>query len=486
MKTTLYSIPSSEIPLLLAQLGEAHYWRPSSPLLQFWNGQFNPTDIDAGAEPLSVLPNLPLTGPIVLNGVLDSEISAKVAHQIIDAHFQGLDQHWILIFPLGDIPPDLAPFVQFKLWPMPNTIAVAQLLEDRGIYGDRLLRASMGLYQRELEIVLDTQDLAVDEGDESQRTLVTEQAVSDYKRSKLQSKGIQYIPEPDCEAAGNDNIIAAIDRVGRLLTPEAEAAGLPFPKGMILLGIPGSGKSLAAKIAAKRLGVPLICADWGGLISHKPGESEQNVRSLLQLAEASSPCIMFFDDFDKAFASADLSQENAVEKRLAGSLLTWLQEHRSKVFTIVTCNRITQLPPELKRRFDYKFNVDLPHEGSRYEILKVHLKRFCGKIPEWNVYDWKKIISEYNECTPDEISKAVHKAAVDAFDRGEARQITVEDLLHQRTLFEPANVANPEQIASIRLHSKHEMKAASDDNSEFKVNRVPAFEKMLGRNNNAR
>lgn len=470
MKTTLYRIPSSEIPLLLQELGNAYYWCPSSDFLQHWDGQFNPTEFDAGKDPLDRLPSLSITGPIVINGILDSGIPPKLAHQIIDAHFQGVDQHWIIVFPRGDIPPDLAPFVTFKTWPMPNTNAVAQLLKDKGIFSDRLLRASMGLFQHELEMLLSHDD--------------PEQAVTQYKRSKLQAKGIQYIPEPDCEAAGSDNILTVIDRVGRLLTPEAEAAGLPFPKGMILLGIPGSGKSLNAKTAAKRLGIPLICADWGGLISPESGQSEENVRTLLQVAEAASPSILFFDDFDKAFASADLSQENGAEKRIAGHLLTWLQEHHSKVFTIVTCNRITQLPPELKRRFDWKFNVDLPHEGARYEIFGVHLSRFCGIIPEWEVDSWKEIISEYNECTPDEIGKAVHKAAIAAFERGESRNITIQDLLHQRTLFMPANLANPEQIASIRLHSRHEMKAASDDNSVFRVDRVAAFERLLGRKEN--
>ena len=470
MKTTLYTIPSTEIPALLSELGTAYYWRPSSPLLQCWDGRFTPTDIEAGDEPLSVLPTLAINGPIVLNGVLDAGITPKIAHQIIDAHFQGLAQHWILIFPLGDIPPDLAPFVQSKVWPMPNAAQVSKLLIDKGLFTERLLRASLGLYQQELCRVIDDND-----------SQSVEAAVMAYKRSKLHAKGIQYIPEPDCKAAGNDNILKVIDRVGRLLNPEAEAANLPFPKGMILLGIPGTGKSLTAKIAAKRLGVPLICADWGGLISHRPGESEANLRTLFQVCEASAPAILFFDDFDKAFASADLSKEDSAEKHIAGMLLTWLQEHRSKVFTIVTCNRIVQLPPELKRRFDYRFNVDLPHEGSRHEIFQVHLERFCGTIPQWDVYEWKKIIMAYNECTPDEIGKAVHKAAIEAFERGMAKQITVNDLLEQRALFMPANLANPEQIADIRHHSKHEMKATSDDNSVFKVDSVPAFETMLGK-----
>lgn len=466
MKTTLYKIPSSEIPALLEQLGEAYYWRPSSGHLLCWDGEWQQTEYDAGPDPLSKLPLLPISGTIVINGILDNGIPAKIAHQIIDAHFHNIDQHWVIVFPRGDIPPDLAPFVQIQTWPLPNSETVATLLKEKGIYDELLLRSAMGLFERELRMLLAEDDPI--------------HAISNYKKRKLQSRGILHIPQPDCDAVGCDNILSLIDQVGRLLTPEAEAAGLPFPKGMILLGIPGSGKSLAAKTAAKRLGVPLICADWGGLISPEPGQSEENVRVLIQTAEAMAPCILFFDDFDKAFASADLSQENGAEKRIAGYLLTWLQERTAKVFCIVTCNRITQLPPELKRRFDWQINVDLPHEGSRYEIFRVHLERFCGQVPEWDVYGWKRLISAYNESTPDEIGKAVHKAAITAFERGEPRNITIEDLFEQREKFTPANLANPEQIEAIRLNSRHAMRSASDDNSEFKVEPVEAFRNLLG------
>ncbi|HEY9825193.1 MAG TPA: hypothetical protein V6D19_07080, partial [Stenomitos sp.] len=121
-------------------------------------------------------------------------------------------------------------------WPLPNAAQVAAVLKEHGIYSDKLLRSSMGLYEQELRMLL-----ACDE---------PIHAISDYKQRKLHTRGILHIPEPDCEAVGCDNILTLIDVVGQLLTPEAEAAGLPFPKGMILLGIPGSGKSLAAKTAA--------------------------------------------------------------------------------------------------------------------------------------------------------------------------------------------------------------------------------------------
>jgi ATPase family associated with various cellular activities (AAA) len=465
MKITLYKIPSSEIPDLLHQLENAHYWNPSSPFFQFWDGSFKQTEHQSN-DPLSTLPSLNISEPFVINGILDEGISSVIAHQIIAAHFQGVDQHWIIVFPRGEIPPDLAPFVESKVWPMPSALEVSQVLMECGLYSDRLLRVSMGLYRNELKMLLDSDN--------------PENAIAQYKQGKLQAKGILHIPEPDVEAAGCENILTKIDRVARLLTPAAEAAGLPFPKGMILLGIPGTGKSLAAKTAAKRLGVPLICADWGGLISPEPGQSEENVRELIRVAEASSPSILFFDDFDKAFASADLSQENGIEKRIAGYLLTWLQERTSKVFTIVTCNRITQLPPELKRRFDWKICVDLPHEGSRFEILKVHLSRFCGTIPKWDDYQWKKVIMEYNECTPDEIGKAVHQAAIAAFERGEPGYVSVQDLLEERQRFTPANIADPLQISNIRLHSRFYEKAASQDNSIFAVEDVEEFKLLRG------
>ena len=468
MKTILYKIPLSEIPFLLNQLGQAYYWVPASSKLLHWDGHLEQTEHEVGDDPLSTLPEFPITGTIVVNGILDQGITAKVVHQICYASLRSINQRWILTMPKGDIPPDLAPFVEPKTWTLPTTIEVSDYLKAKGIYSERLLRACLGLYQGELEMALrDAEDI--------------EDAVSRYKRRKLQSRGIMHIPQPDCLAVGCENIITLIDKVGKSLLPEAEVAGLPFPKGIIMMGPPGTGKSLGAKTAATRLGVPLICADWGGLISPEPGQSEENMRALIETAEATAPCILFFDDFDKAFASADLSQENGTEKRLAGYLLTWLQERTARVFCIVTCNRITHLPPELKRRFDWQVFVDLPHEGSRFEIFKVHLARFCGAVPEWELYDWKRLINEYNECTPDEIAKAVHQAAFNAFERGTPRQVSLEDLLEQRLMFTPANLANPEQIEAIRLNSRYAMKAASDDNSVFRVESVDAFKSLLRR-----
>jgi hypothetical protein len=467
LKTIFYEIPSSEIPDLLQQLGRSRYWRLGASELKLWDNGWQDSGQAIGSDPLESLLNMQVSGPIIFNGLCDKGIPSQLVHQIIDAHLQGLDQYWIIVQGVGEIPSDLAPFVQSKVWPMLSALEVSEILMEHQIYSDRLLRLSMGLYRNELKMLVD--------GERSER------AIAEYKQRKLSAKGILHIPVPDVDAVGIDNILTKLDRVAMHLTPQAEAAGLKLEKGMILLGIPGTGKSLAAKTAAKKLGVPLICADWSGLISPEPGRSEANLNYLIRLAEAASPSILFFDDFDKAFASADLSAENGTEKRIAGLLLTWLQERTSKVFCIITCNRIAQLPPELKRRFEWKICVDLPHEGSRYEIMKIHLAHFCGTVPEWSDRDWKRVIMAYNECTPDEIAKAIAQAASNAFGRGESGVITVQDLLDERKLFVPANVADPMQISNIRLHSKHYEKAASEDNSVFRLEEIEDFKVVLGR-----
>jgi hypothetical protein len=468
MKICLYKIPSSELLFLLDKLGKAYYWCPSSDHLLFWDRSWQSTDIQVGDQPLAILPKLSLDQPIILNGLLDDGFTPKVAHQMIDAHLQGVKQEWIIIWPKGDIPSDLTPFVEPKVWPLPTAETVAEILKKRNIYSERIVRACLGLHIGELERVLDTTEASVEE------------TITNYKHRKLTASGIFHIPQPDCVAAGCENVIKIIETVGKLLSPEAEAAGLPFPRGMILMGPPGTGKSLTAKNAATHLGIPLICADWGGLISPEPGRTEENIRQLIAITEANAPSILFWDDFDKAFTSDDLSRENATEKRLAGFLLTWLQERQSKVFTIITCNRISQLPPELKRRFEWHIFVDLPHEGSRYEILRVHLKKYCGTIPNWERQAWKEVISSFNESTPDEIAKAVQKAAVAAFLCGNPGVITAGDLLREARSFMPANLASPDQIQAIRKQSRHGMTAASKDNSVYRIERVEEFNALLG------
>ena len=469
-RITVYQIPSSETEYLLRELDQPYYWNPAHTHLQKWELAYLPTEIEVIADPLLVTQHL--RGDVVLDGLLGDGFSSRLTYQIINAFRERRDQSLYLLGERFDCPHDLFPFVDTKTWPLPNTLEVAAFLREHNAYTDAVHRSALGLHKGELANVL-----------EMYRTLADEdlaQKISDYKINKLQGRGITVVPRPDCKAAGMDVLDGIIAEIQDLMKPEAFEAGVQFPKGSILIGPPGTGKSLFAKSIASRLGIPLLCADWTGLISPVPGESEANLRLLLQSAEASAPCVLMWDDYDKAFASADLAKDTGVEKKLAGMLLTWLQDRMASVYTVVTLNRINQIPPELRRRFDRTVFVDLPHEGARYDVFCIHLKKYTDSLPDWSQRDWKILISEFGECTPDEIGKTVYLAAVHSYRAGRPKVITLDDLLYQRKQFTPANIANPAQIESIRNNSKFAIKASSRDRSTWRVERDPMFDNLLG------
>ena len=162
------------------------------------------------------------------------------------------------------------------------------------------------------------------------------------------------------------------------LTPEAKAFGLQPPKGVLLLGVQGAGKSLCAKAIATAWQRPLLRLDPGVLYDRYVGESERRLRSALRQAELMAPIILWIDEIEKGFASAaSQSTDGGLSQRMFGTLLTWMQEHEAPVFLIATANNIDALPPELLRkgRFDEIFFVDLPTPPVRREIFAIHLRK---------------------------------------------------------------------------------------------------------------
>jgi len=156
----------------------------------------------------------------------------------------------------------------------------------------------------------------------------------------------------------------------------ARALNLDPPKGVMLLGVQGCGKSLAAKAIAQEFGYPLLKLDAGRLYDKYIGESEKNFHRATQMAETMSPCVLWIDEMEKAFATGSGTADGATSQRILGSFLTWMQENRSGVFLVATANEVDSLPPELMRkgRFDEIFFVDLPGESERLQIWKIHLK----------------------------------------------------------------------------------------------------------------
>jgi SpoVK/Ycf46/Vps4 family AAA+-type ATPase len=182
--------------------------------------------------------------------------------------------------------------------------------------------------------------------------------------------------EPD---TGGFALVGGLKRLREWLArrrPAFEAAAkLDAPKGLLLIGVQGCGKSLAAKAAAGLLGVSLLRLDVGTIFSKWHGESEKNLRDALAAAESLAPCVLWIDEIEKAFASGE--NDGGTTRRVLGGFLTWLSEKRARVFVVATANEIAALPPELVRkgRFDEIFFVDLPDAGARAEILQIHARR---------------------------------------------------------------------------------------------------------------
>jgi hypothetical protein len=418
--------------------------------------QFNPVPNTNDTEIFEFLLTSDLEGIIFLEGF--GSVESNRVHQLINAYYtlplKKSKQYWLLIDDAIDLPSKLLGLIPVLINPLPTAKEVTEILERWG-YSDRLTlaRACLGLYRGEIELLRQRLN-----GKSLPEALAD---ITEYKTAFLKGKGLEMISSPDVLAVGG------LDLLEKTLE-RAAAYGLSFPKGIILWGPPGTGKSLSAKLAAQKMGVPLIAADWGGLISSVAGESEANLRYLLQMVEVSSPCILYWDDFDKAFAGWDSDASGGVQRRLTGKFLTWMQERTAPVYVMATVNRLEMLPPELIRRFDDIFFVDLPHAGARKEIFDLHLAKYFGEV-NLTEQQWRRLLREYNHCTPAEIGVAVRKTAESAFCSGRPGQVTLEDLLKERSLFTPATIRESEAILAIRNRATYARPAASADTSRWAI-----------------
>ncbi len=225
-----------------------------------------------------------------------------------------------------------------------------------------------------------------------------------------------------------------------------DSSKLDRPKGIMLLGVQGGGKSLAAKAVAGLWGLPLLRLDVGALYNKYHGETERNLREALKLADAMSPCVLWLDEIEKGMAQE--SSDNGISQRLLGSLLTWMAEHSTRVFIVATSNDITRLPPELirKGRLDEIFFVDLPEPSVRRDIFTIHLtKRHC----QAQQFDLDKLAVASNGFSGAEIEQAVIASLYTANSLNQP--LTTAMLLAEIAATSPLSVVMAEQIAQLRL-----------------------------------
>ena len=236
--------------------------------------------------------------------------------------------------------------------------------------------------------------------------------------------------------------------------------GLPTPKGLLILGIAGTGKSLTAKATAKVFGVPLLKLDAGRIFAGLVGQSESNLRSVIQTAEAIAPCCLWIDEVEKGFSGSKSSNstDGGTSARVFGSFLSWMQEKKAPVFVVATANDVTQLPPEMLRkgRWDELFFVDLPNQQEREAIWEIQISKY-GRQPK--EYDIIQLAKATEGLTGSEIENAFIEALYLAFDAG--KEPTDLDIARVLTEFVPLSKLMAEQIAGLKNWAKGRARLAT-------------------------
>jgi len=270
--------------------------------------------------------------------------------------------------------------------------------------------------------------------------------LEEKKQSIRQTQILDYYPtkEQISDIGGLDNLKEWLLRRGGAFSESARAYGLPYPRGLLLVGIQGTGKSLTAKAIAHHWHLPLLRLDVGRLFSGLVGESESRTRQMIQIAEALSPCILWIDEIDKGFAGADGKGDSGTTSRVFGTFITWLAEKQSPVFVVATANNIQTLPPEILRkgRFDEVFFVGLPSQAEREAIFTVHLNRL--RPHNLQTYDIKRLAYETPEFSGAEIEQTIIEAMHIGFS--ENRDFTTEDILSAASQIIPLARTAKEQI----------------------------------------
>lgn len=323
----------------------------------------------------------------------------------------------------------------------------------------RLYAACSGLSQEEIRSALAMIRLRHEQINDTALALIQHEKEQIIAKSGVLE--MLRVNENAADIGGLENLKAWLGRRAQIFRRlrEAREARVQAPKGVLIAGMPGCGKSLTAKAAAGLFQLPLLRLDIGSLLGKYVGESEHNMRRALTMAESVSPCILWIDELEKAFVGMNSGSGSEVSSRLFGYFLTWMQEKTGAVFVIATANNITALPPELLRkgRFDEVFYVGFPNAAERGAILDIHLK---DDILELKPEQRSKLVAQCRDYAGADIQNAINEARESAFL--DNRALKLEDLESAIELTVPLRKTLREQVGKYEeLFEKLKLKPAS-------------------------
>jgi ATP-dependent 26S proteasome regulatory subunit len=400
----------------------------------------------------------------------------KVLRKLRDLAVPLADAGKTLLFigPVGDIPLELRKDAVGMELPLPGIEELRDelhvvLAERRGGNGrslevtedeeDRLVKAVLGLTARESRKAMSRALLGRDRIDDE----VFAALVSEKRRLVQGSDLLQFydLEEGVGDVGGLDALKDWLAQRAEAFSARAREQGIPAPKGMLLLGVQGCGKSLTARATARLLSFPLVRLDAANLLSSDQGSSEKNMRDVLTLMEMIAPAVLWLDEIEKGFAgTAGEGPKDSTMSRMMGGLLTWMEEHRAPVFVVATANSVQDLPPEMLRRgrFDELFFIDLPNYHERKNVFEIHLAK-RGWKPE--KYDIAELASRTEGYSGAEIEQIVISAMLEAFDQ--KRILTDKDLENARENTVPLSVTMEEKIFELREWARSRCRPATPD-----------------------
>ena len=390
--------------------------------------------------------------------------------------FKTSKRNILFLSPVCKMPEDISKDVTVLDVPLPSRLEVKTLIQGAASYApqqsldketqENLINASTGLTTDEIENAL-------------AKSLVSKghfdtHLIQEEKRQIVRKSGLlEFINahQQELPDVGGLNLLQAwLKQRRRGFGQDAKEAGLPLPKGVLMVGIPGCGKSLTAVTVARLWNIPLIRLDLGKVFSGLVGSSESNLRKVIQTAEAVSPCILWIDEIEKGLSgSSKGSQDGGTASRVFGTLLTWLQEKKSPVFVVATANDVSSLPPEFLRkgRFDEIFFIDLPTQTERYQILKNLELKYGWKIDDLHIKEVSTITEGFSGA---ELEQILVDARFKAFYEG--RELQHQDLISSSQLVIPLSKMMKSQLKSLREWASGRARPASSPATDL----VPATE----------
>ena len=411
----------------------------------------------------------------------------------INIRNKGYNCNCIIIAPNFEVTNDLQKEVTLLSFPLPTKEEVRKVITDfiapyRNVDGisidvddkllERYVEVSLGLTKLEIENCLSralVNDRCIDESDLK--------IILNEKKQIIRKTGILEFVETNLnlnDVGGLENLKRWLELRSHCFSDEAKAFGLKPPKGVLLTGVPGCGKSLTAKCVASAWNMPLLRLDMGKIFGGLVGQSESNIRLALKTAEAVAPSILWIDEIEKGLSGSGTgSQDSGTTTRVFGTILTWMQEKTSPVFVFATANNIDKLPPELLRkgRFDEIFFVDFPSWEERRKIIEIHISKLKRDLAKFDLDRLATLCGEKTfgkdiVLSGAEIEAWVGSALIEAFSRkvngDDASDIEMADFEHTLNRIVPMGQMRKDEFERLRKWANEKAVSASISTKEKK------------------